>query len=149
MALLPWWTPADEAEAQAWLATRPPAIQAMAQRVRPGRLYFLKTAKQRVYVHSYNEDGTVTVSVDGDFNAVLFERNVFGIKLDDLEECDLPTNGTLVGSADVPTEVMVALAHGKIAAVCAVCRAAWDAERCLPAGHAQFTMKDREHHAEA
>lgn len=41
-------------------------------------------------LHSYSEDGTMTVNVTGEFNAVIFDRQVFGIKPEDLEECDLP-----------------------------------------------------------
>lgn len=50
----------------------------------------MKSTGHRVVPYSYCEDGTVTVSVLGTFNKTMFERNVFGVSPEDLEECDLP-----------------------------------------------------------
>ncbi len=46
---------------------------------------------------SYSENGTVTVAVSGEFNAVTFERQVFGVNPDDLDECDLPAKDEVTG----------------------------------------------------
>jgi len=46
----------------------------------------------------YGDDGTIIVTVSGKYNFVMFERNVFGIKPEDLEECDLPSEGEKVGT---------------------------------------------------
>jgi hypothetical protein len=40
----------------------------------------------------------MTVSVRGEFNLVSFERNVFGVKPEDLEECDLPSPDDSTGA---------------------------------------------------
>lgn len=88
----------DESALQQWLSTRPPVIQALAQRVPPGRLYLLKTTNHRVTIHAYSEDGTVTVAVTGEYNLTRFDRQVFGINPDDLEECDLPPPGEPLGT---------------------------------------------------
>ena len=92
----------DETAMQEWLATRPPVIQELAKLVPPGRLYRLKNAKgelgSRVYVHAYNENGTLTVTVSGEYNLVVFDRDVFGIKPEDLEECDLPSAEERLGT---------------------------------------------------
>lgn len=87
----------DEGTWQEWVATRPPEIQALCARLRPDRLYLLKTTGQRVAIHSFSEGGTVTVDVLGDFNLVDFETQVFGCNPDDLEECNLPAPNELVG----------------------------------------------------
>jgi hypothetical protein len=73
-----------------WLASRPQIIKDLAKRFPPNKLYLLKTSNHRVTMRSYVEDGTITVNVSGDFNNVMFDRGVFGIKPEDLEECDLP-----------------------------------------------------------
>lgn len=91
----------DEAKAEwdAWVASKAewPALVASATARPPDRLYRMKSTGQRVYVVSYFEDGTVRVAVDGRFNFVINERTVFGIRIDDLEECDLPGPDELVG----------------------------------------------------
>lgn len=86
----------DESGFDAWLATAPPVIQESARKVRPNRLYRLASG-HRAYVYSWNEDGTVTMIVDGRFNRVLFGRQVFGIPADEPVECELPTEGEDVG----------------------------------------------------
>ena len=45
-----------------------------------------------------SEDGTLTVNITGEYNFVTFDRQVFGIKPEDLEECDLPGKGEPVGT---------------------------------------------------
>jgi len=78
-----------------WLKGRPIVIQKMAKRFPPDRLYRLGTSGHRVEIYSYCEDGTFVVSVLGKWNAVMFERNVFGIKAKDLKECDFPISKEL------------------------------------------------------
>ncbi len=77
-----------------WVAARPPAVRAVAERFDPWSLYLLKTSNHRVTIMSFGEgiDGsvTLTVRVSGDYNAVMFERDVFGINPDDLTPCELP-----------------------------------------------------------
>lgn len=80
----------DQAAWDAWVATRPACVQALCKRLPPDRLYLLKSSGHRVFMYSYSENGTVTVCVTGRYNAVTFERRVFGIKPEELEECDLP-----------------------------------------------------------
>lgn len=86
-------TPEQEAGYREWVASRPEAVRLVAERFEPWSLYRLN-GKQRVTIVSFGEqaDGGVslTVRVSGDFNAVMFERDVFGINPDDLEPCDLP-----------------------------------------------------------
>jgi hypothetical protein len=67
----------------------------------------MKSTGQRVTVYSFGEGDrvTLTVNVEGRFNAIAFERQVFGIDPDDLEPCDLPVAGELLGSALSQTEV--------------------------------------------
>ena len=93
----------------AWVAERPPAVKAVAERFKPWALYRLTTTGHRVTLRSFGEgdDGavTLTVRVSGDFNAVIFERDVFGILPDDLVECDLPTADEPLGTVLAPDEV--------------------------------------------
>jgi hypothetical protein len=90
---------------KSWVEERPPAVRMVAERLKPWKLYRMKSTGQRVTVYSISEPPgpgqpcTVTVDVGGAFNLVTFERRVFGVLPDDLGECDLPTE-------DEPTGVL-------------------------------------------
>jgi hypothetical protein len=85
----------QKAEWAEWLSTRPEQIKKLAERFNPWTLYRMKSTGHRVTLESFDEEhnGTVsmTVAVTGQFNQVAFDRCVFGVKVEDLEECDLPT----------------------------------------------------------
>ena len=112
--------PTEEQERSfaAWVAERPEVVRALIGRMKfdPWTLYRLKSTGHRVGVTSFGEvcdpkpgkpPVTLTLCVSGRFNLVAFERNVFGIDPDDLEECDLPAADEPVGSAGLsPEEVM-------------------------------------------
>lgn len=87
----------DETAWNEWVETRPPVVQDLCRRFPPDRLYRLKDSGHRVTLYSYSEDGTMTVNVTGEYNAVIFSRRVFGINPDDMEECDLPGTDELLG----------------------------------------------------
>jgi hypothetical protein len=87
----------DMAAWQEWVDSRPPVVKALCERLPPDRLYRLKGGN-RVTLLSYAEDGTLRVLVSGQYSFVTFEREVFGIKPEDLTECDLPTEGELTGA---------------------------------------------------
>ncbi len=93
-------TPEEVTAWNEWVAERPPAIRDVAQRFDPWSLYRLKSSGHRVTVYSVDASDPVTVTVDvtGDFNAVTFERRVFGINPDDLEPCELPSPDEPVGA---------------------------------------------------
>lgn len=82
---------------QEWVDSRPPEVKALCERFPPDRLYRLKDG-HRVTLLAYAEDGTLRVLVSGQYNFVTFERQVFGIKPEDLTECDLPTADELTGT---------------------------------------------------
>lgn len=99
-------------EWRAWVAERPENVRVVAEKFPPWELFRLKTTDQRVVVGGFDEhdDGSVTlqVAVSSRFNFVVFERMVFGINPDDLEPCDLPKEGEIIGAvltedADVET----------------------------------------------
>ena len=81
--------PLDEDAWNAWVATRPEVIQKMCRSHPPNRLYRLPGGS-RATIYSYSEDGTMTLNVTGQFNLVAFSRQVFGVKPEDLVECELP-----------------------------------------------------------
>ena len=87
----------DEQEWRRWVDSRPLAVRAIAERLRPNRLYRMKNTGQRVTMYSISENGTVTVDVTGQFNLIDFERQVFGVDPNNLEECDLPASDEPVG----------------------------------------------------
>lgn len=91
-------TPKQQKEYDAWVASRPEAIQKMIATHPPTKLYALAGTKNRVTIHSYGEDGEVQVLVLGKYNATAFDRRVFGIKLSELTECDLPAPNEPVGT---------------------------------------------------
>lgn len=73
-----------------WLKGRPDSIKALAEKFPGNKLYRLKSTGHRVFIYSYSENNTMTVVVSGQYNNVMFERRVFGINPDELEECDFP-----------------------------------------------------------
>jgi len=81
-----------------WVATRPECVQLLAKKLPPNRLYRLSPSGSRVTLLSYSEDNTVTVAITGQFNALIFDRQVFGISPDDLKECDLPGSDEVLGA---------------------------------------------------
>lgn len=97
-----------------WLAERPEAVAKAARQYPPNRLYRMESTGHRVTILSYEEgdDGeckTCRVLVSADHNCVIFARQVFGVRLDGLTECDLPEEGELLGSLSsepIPPEEM-------------------------------------------
>lgn len=102
-----------DAELQRWLSDRPKVIRDMAASHPPDRLYRLKTTGHRVTILAYSENRTVRVNVSGRYNFLSHERNVFGISIDDLEECDLPSDDEQLGSVLDKAEFEAAIAAGK------------------------------------
>jgi hypothetical protein len=93
-----------------WLKGRPHHIQALADKFVPWKLYQLKSSGHRVTIVSYSEHKgsdkiTLIVSVTGKYNLLEFERQVFGVPPDDLEECDLPLPGEPLGVTSTYDEV--------------------------------------------
>lgn len=80
-----------------WVEARPKEIQELCRLLPPNKLYRLKTSGHRATLYSYEEGGTVTVNVTGQYNSVIFGRRVFGIQPEDLEECDLPGPDEVLG----------------------------------------------------
>lgn len=86
------WTEAQVAQWEAWVASRPPAVQARCRSHPPNQLYHLKNSLQIVPIYSYEEqqDGscdTCAILVLHEHNPHLylaFERKVFGVSFDDL-----------------------------------------------------------------
>lgn len=106
-----FYTPTAD-DIKAWdefVLSRPEAVKAVAAKLFPWKLYRMKSTGHRVtlYCLDENTDGTVTLQVDvtGEFNALMFDRRVFGISPDDLEECELPAEGEILGSALASEEV--------------------------------------------
>lgn len=112
MAIIREFTPEEASEWAKWVRSRPPTVRDLCERFPPNRLFRLKSTGDLVTVHSWCENGTITVDVTAEFNAVLFERNVFGISPDDMEECDIPGPEVVTGalmSADQVDENIDAL----------------------------------------
>lgn len=110
-------TPEDVKVYDEWVATRPERIRDVCKRFVPWELYRMKDTGHRVVLHSIGqvitEDGhgtgeiVLTVDVLGRFNFLAIERRVFGIDPDNLEPCDLPTEGELLGSLEIPIQLLV------------------------------------------
>jgi hypothetical protein len=98
-------TEQQRAEWSAWVASRPPSVRRVAERFWPNRLYRMRDSRCRVTIYAFDEheDGSVTLKVDvtGEYNLVAFERRVFGVSPDNLEECELPKDGEQLGSLDM------------------------------------------------
>jgi hypothetical protein len=90
-------TKEQEAEWREWVESRPPVVRAVAEKLDPWTLYRLN-CKHRVSIVSIFEDGTVKVNISGRWNAIIAERQVFGIDPNDLEPCDPPGPDEPVGA---------------------------------------------------
>lgn len=79
-----------------WVSERPEKVRNVILKhgLTPWKLYRLRSG-HRVTLYSIDEpkEGEPTVKVDvlGRFNLVAFDRRVFGVKPEDLEECELPS----------------------------------------------------------
>lgn len=98
MALLFEWTDGQKRAWDEWVAARPDSVRLLCERLPPNRLYRIKSTNQRVTIYSYAEDNTVTVNVSGQYNVIVFERQVFGVDANDLEECDMPSPNEPLGA---------------------------------------------------
>lgn len=81
-----------------WVSSRPQVIQNMCHKYPPNVLFRMDSG-HRGYIVSYNEGGTVTVAVTGEYNLVAFDRSVFGVDPETLVECDLPGPDEKLGTA--------------------------------------------------
>lgn len=97
MAKIMEWDEQEKQEWEEWVKTRPEIIQDLCKSFPPYNLYQLKASGHRVIIYSYSENNTLTVKVLGKFNLITFERQVFGVKPEDLEECDIPSPDEKVG----------------------------------------------------
>jgi hypothetical protein len=89
------WDEVQQQQWQDWLKERPPVIQKMAIKYPPNELFQYK--EWRVYIQSYNEDGTVTIGISGQYNYLMFERAVFGVNPENLTPCALPDSDEKLG----------------------------------------------------
>ena len=87
----------DHPEYEKWAASCPKVIQEMIKHHPVNLLYRLTTSNHRCTIHSYSENGTITVDITGQYNKVVFSRTVWGVNPSHLVECDLPTEGEEVG----------------------------------------------------
>ena len=100
---------------KAWVAARPAHVRAVIERhgFQPWKLYRMKSTGHRVTIAAFDEQKgdriTMRVNVTGEFNLVQFERQVFGVDPNDLEECDLPDPAEPLGSLDISVEEVRAL----------------------------------------
>lgn len=88
----------NEDDWQDWVLTRPPIVQKLCEKLKPNLLYRMKSTKKRVTIHGYSENGTVIVNVSAKYNFVVFQRQVFDVNPDDLEECNLPDKNEQLGA---------------------------------------------------
>jgi hypothetical protein len=99
-------TKAQERKWRRWVQSLPdPKARETGEKVDPWTLYRIKSTGQRATLTSIFADGTLSMAVSGEFNAVLFARTVFGVPLDDIEECGLPDPSEPVGVALTEQEV--------------------------------------------
>jgi|SRR5581483_4614995 len=97
MACITEWDNEQQRVWDEWVASRPPGVRTLCEKFPPNKLYRLKSSGHRVTVYSYAEDGTLTVEITGQYNLIAFDRQVFGIKPEGLEECDLPAPDEPIG----------------------------------------------------
>ena len=102
-------TPDQEAGWKEWVSERPGCVRTIAERFDLWTLYRMKSTGDRCTLYSFNENGTVKVNITGEYNMTLFDRQVFGVDPDDLEECDLPEPdeplGTVLSNDEVEENI--------------------------------------------
>lgn len=98
-------TPEQITEWNAWVASRPASVRKIAERFEPWCLYRMITTGDRCTLVSISEDETVTVAITGEYNTVMFDRDVFGVSPDDLVPCELPEADEAVGTLMTPEQV--------------------------------------------
>ena len=88
------WTTEQVSDWNAWVASRPKFVQDLCKSHPGNKLYDLRG--QKVRIHSYHEDGTLTVNIDYEYNqdrllpGGIMDKSVFGVAPSSLVECDLP-----------------------------------------------------------
>jgi len=88
------WTEAQQQVWDEWVKTRPECIQKMCASHPADNIYQMKSTKQIVTMISYSEDGTVKVEITNKYvNQVAFDREVFGVDINDLELWNGDKNG--------------------------------------------------------
>lgn len=97
MAIIEVWTEDKSSVFDQWLKDKPDCIKDLARRFPPYLLYRMKSSGHRVTIYGYHEDGSLSVSITGTYNRVIFNRHVFGVLPADLIECDLPGPGEPLG----------------------------------------------------
>lgn len=98
MATIKEPTKRDARDWERFVAGLPEHMRESVKAKPPWRLYRHLGTGQRVLISAYAEDGTVRMIVSAQFNLVVFEREVFGVPLHELEECDLPGADEEVGA---------------------------------------------------
>ncbi len=103
--------PAEVEAWNTWVAMRPPAVRAIAERFFPWKLYRLGTSGRRGLIVAFDESAagvvTVRVAITGQYNRVAFERMVFGIAPEEIIECDLPGPEERLGSLNLDARVFL------------------------------------------
>jgi len=107
----------DQAQWVEWIAELPENVRTVVEKhgFVPWKLYRLKTSGHRVTLGSFdegeNDEVTLKVDVLGKFNLISFERSVFGVKPEDLEECELPADDEPLGAALTQEEIAEIIAQ--------------------------------------
>ena len=95
------WTAQEKKDWNGKVKKQPKNVRDVASKLSPWILYRLKSTGDRVIILGFNEgenkEITVRVEINAKYNLVPFERNVFGIDPNDIEECDLPSSGERLG----------------------------------------------------
>ena len=91
----------QELDAKYWeeqLELMPDKVAELARQFPPNRLYKLHPTGQRVEVVCWGEDQSVAIFLSGEYHLLTFERIVFGVMPEYLEECDLPGPEEVTGA---------------------------------------------------
>jgi len=78
----------QEGEMEQWLKDRPPVIAQMFRKRPPNLLYKINPSGSKGTIYSYSEDGTISLAVSGEYCLVQFPSRVFGVSIDNIEECE-------------------------------------------------------------
>ena len=97
MAKIIEWNDLEKHQWKKWLNSCPPIIKNLAEKFPIDRLYLYKPTSHRATIASYYLDGTLSLNITGQYNRILFSRKVFSVNPENIEECDLPSEGEDLG----------------------------------------------------
>lgn len=95
-----WMNPTrkDVLEVNQKLKDRPRNVRAIAKKLDFFSLYWLQPVQSHVIIYSVEDDGSITVSATREYNHLVYDVLIFGVDLEDLHTCEIPSRAREQGA---------------------------------------------------